>query len=110
MIDEEKRIKLYLEALEKIAKYSENLTKSKFKEQDMVIDAILRNIEVFGEVSRKLPDKFKDQHNYIPWRKIIGLRNIVLHEYSNVDLDIIWDVIKKNIPKTKIKEIYKSLF
>lgn len=116
MIEEEKRIKLYLEdileSLEKIEKYSENLTRSKFKEKDIVIDAILRNIEIFGEASRKLPDNFKTQYKHIPWRKIIGLRNIILHEYSNVDLDIIWDVINKNIPKTKnqIKEIYFNLY
>ncbi|MBD3215853.1 MAG: DUF86 domain-containing protein [Candidatus Lokiarchaeota archaeon] len=64
------------------------------------------------EASRKLPDNCKTQYKHIPWRKIIGLRNIVLHEYSNVDLEIIWDVINKNIPKTKnqIKEIYSNLY
>ncbi len=65
-----------------------------------------------GEASRNLPDDFKAKFTQIPWKKIIGLRNIVLHEYINIDLDIIWDIITKNIPETelKIEKIYKNFF
>jgi len=110
------KVKIYLEdileAIQKIAKYTNKLNKSTFKKKDIVIDAVLRNLEILGEASRKLPDDFKTKFNQIPWNKIIGLRNIVLHEYINVDLDIIWDIITKNIPETKLKieGIYKNFF
>ncbi len=77
----------------------------------MVIDAVLRNLELIGEASKRLSNVFINKHNNIPWKKVIGLRNIVIHEYSDVDLDIIWDIVTKNIPETKenIQEIYDEI-
>jgi len=111
----EKRIKLALEDIilfiSKIERYSKNLNKEKFEKSEMVIDAVLRNLELIGEASKKLPNDFKKKYPNIPWKSIIGLRNIVIHTYADVDLDIIWDIITKNIPKTKegFKLIYDNL-
>ena len=95
----------------KIERYIKGLTRELFEQKEMVIDAVLRNLELIGEASKNLSEDFKKQHADIPWKKIIGLRNIVIHTYSNVDLDIIWDIITLNIPETKeiIKKIYEEM-
>lgn len=104
MKDENKRVLLILEDIinfcQKIKKYIKDLDKKSFKENELVIDGVLRNLETFGEASRRLSEEFKKEHNEIPWKKIIGLRNILIHEYGDVDLDIIWDIITINIPDT----------
>jgi len=100
-----------LEFCSKIERYIKGLTRDLFEEKEMVIDAVLRNLELVGEASKKLSEDFKKRHSDIPWKKIVGLRNIVIHAYSNVDLDIIWDIITKNIPETKekIRKINKEI-
>lgn len=110
----EKRIKLALEDIilfiSKIERYVKDMRKEDFEKSEIVIDAVLRNLELIGEASKKLPNDFRKKYPNIPWKNIIGLRNIVIHTYADVDLDIVWDIITKNIPQTKeeIKFIYDS--
>ena len=111
-----KRTKLILEEIivfcSKIDKYTKDMKKEEFQKNELVIDAVLRNLELIGEASKRLSEEFKIKNLQIPWKKIIGLRKIVIHAYSNVDLDIIWDIIKKNIPETKnlLDKIYEKEF
>jgi len=112
----EKLIKVILEDIlnfcSKIERYIKGLTKDLFEKKEMVVDAVLRNIELIGESSNRLSETFRGNHTDIPWKKIIGLRNIVIHAYSDIDLDIIWDIITKNIPETEkiIQKIYKNKY
>ncbi|OGY57442.1 MAG: hypothetical protein A3H67_02185 [Candidatus Buchananbacteria bacterium RIFCSPLOWO2_02_FULL_46_11b] len=106
-----RNIKLYLDdikdAIGKIEKYSKNLSFNKFSKNNLVIDAIVRNLEVIGEAAKNISVKFKDEYKDIPWNKIAGMRNIIVHEYFNVDLEILWKTIQQDIPKLKkaIKKI-----
>jgi len=95
----------------KIEIYLKDMSKVDFENNEMVVDAVLRNLELIGEASKRLSNEFINKYLNIPWKKIIGLRNIVIHEYSDVDLDIIWDIVTKNIPETKenIQEIYHEI-
>ena len=108
-----KRIKLILEEIikfcSKINRYIKDMDKEEFQKNELVIDAVLRNVELIGEASKRLPEDLKTDNPQIPWKKIIGLRNIVIHAYSDVDLDIIWDITTKNIPETKdlLNKIYE---
>ena len=99
-----------LDAMNKIFKYTEEMDKEEFKKNQLVIDAVLRNIEIVGEAANKVSNEMKSDYQDIPWSKMIGLRNIVIHDYFGVDLDIIWEVITVNLPETKpkIKEILKD--
>ena len=90
-----------LDVINKIEKYIDNLTYEDFTQQGMLIDAILRNLEVFGEAAKGIPDNIKEEYPDIPWKRIIGLRNIVIHGYFGVDLENIWEIISKNIPEVK---------
>lgn len=97
--------------MNKIFNYTEKMRKEEFKKDDWTIDAILRNIEIIGEAANKLSEKIYEENESVPWGRMIGLRNIVIHEYFGVDLNIIWQVIKVNLPETKpeIEEILKEI-
>ncbi|GIV79717.1 MAG: hypothetical protein KatS3mg050_4111 [Litorilinea sp.] len=65
----------------------------------MRFDAVVRNIEIIGEAGRQLPPEMRQAMAEIPWRKIIGMRNILAHVYFGIDEDIVWDVARNEIPK-----------
>ncbi|MDF0727123.1 DUF86 domain-containing protein [Cytobacillus sp. S13-E01] len=67
----------------------------------MIVDAVIRNLEVIGEAANKVPSGIRERNPKIPWRKLIDLRNILIHEYFGVDLAIVWVVATKNIPELK---------
>lgn len=92
-----------LEATDKIDRYIKGLTYEAFAKNEMVVDAVIRNLEIIGEASRNIPENVKGNYPHIPWKRMIGLRNIAIHEYFGVDLDIVWEIITKNLPETKPK-------
>jgi uncharacterized protein with HEPN domain len=67
----------------------------------MIIDAVIRNFEVIGEASKNISLDIQSKHPDIPWKRMIGLRNIMIHQYSDVDLSIVWKIANENIPETK---------
>lgn len=92
-----------LEAMDKIERYIKGLTYEMFVKNEMVIDAVLRNLEIIGEASGNIPEDTREKYLDIPWRRMIGLRNIAIHKYFGVDLGIIWEIITRNLPETKPK-------
>ena len=69
-------------------------------------DAVIRNLEVIGEAAGKLPESIRNAAQTIEWHKIIGLRNILIHEYFGVDIDMLWRTIQDDLPNLH-KEIQK---
>lgn len=69
----------------------------------MMFNASLRQLEIIGEASNRLSEKLLNDNSSIPWAQIIGLRNLVIHEYFGIDDLTIWDVIKINLPDLKEK-------
>ena len=100
-----------LEAMNKIEDYISGMEFQDFKSNSMAIDAVLRNLEVIGEASNNLPSNILSEYSEVPWKRMIGLRNIVIHEYFGVDLNIIWRIITKDIPETKpeLEEVLEDL-
>ena len=86
------------EATNKIEKYTRNLAFTKFRKNDLVIDAVIRNLEIIGEATKRIPNHVKEKAPDIEWKKIAGLRDILIHEYFGVDLEIIWDIVKNKLP------------
>lgn len=90
-----------LEAVARVTRYSENMDKSVFEANELVQDAIIRNIEIVGEASyniRKHHPEFVAAHPELPWGGAYGMRNALAHGYYVVDLDVVWNVVKNDLP------------
>jgi len=100
-----------LEAIKDIRESVKNLSKEEFLGNKDKRDATIRRLEIIGEAAKNLSNKLKEKYKEIEWSKIIGTRDKVIHAYSSVNLDIIWDIIKIDLPdlKTKILEIKADL-
>jgi uncharacterized protein with HEPN domain len=87
------------DSIEAVKRYTAGLTKEDFFNSTEKQDAVCRRLEVIGEAANRLPDEFRDQYPRIPWNKIVGMRNVLIHEYDSIDLDRVWETIQKDIPK-----------
>jgi len=90
-----------LECIEKIEKYVSGMTYEDFENDERTVDAVIRNLEIIGEAARNIPDEFRNKYSDIPWRRIVGLRNVVIHEYFGVDLENIWEIIVNDFTEFK---------
>jgi uncharacterized protein with HEPN domain len=89
--------------MDKIERYIKGLTYETFVKNEMIVDAGIRNLEIIGEASKNIPEDVRKKYPDMPWRRMIGLRNITIHEYFGVDLGIIWEIITRNLPETRPK-------
>jgi uncharacterized protein with HEPN domain len=92
-----------IESIEALEKHSANLSKEDFLNSLLIQDAICRRLEIIGEAANKLDDEFKEKHPDIPWYKIVGMRNLLIHEYFHVDLDQVWNTLQNSIPELKVQ-------
>ena len=90
-----------LTAMGKIQRYTDTLNRDTFETNELVVDGVVRNLEVIGEAARNIPESVRSRHPDVPWKKMIGLRNIVAHEYFGIDLGIVWEIATRNIEETK---------
>jgi uncharacterized protein with HEPN domain len=86
-----------LEAIHQIRTYLEDQDEETFKKDRKTQDAVIRNLEIIGEAAGKLPEQMRKGETEIDWRKITGLRNILIHEYFGINLPIVWDVIQNKL-------------
>ncbi len=89
------------DAIEKIESYISDVNYEQFVANDMMVDAVLRELAVIGEATNNLSDDFRRTHPKIPFRDIIDMRNILIHNYTGVNYTIVWDTCKEDLPKVK---------
>jgi len=90
-----------LEAINLIEEYIKDKKKSDFLESKQLQDSVIRRIEIIGEAIKNIPGDFKSIHKNIPWKEIIGMRDILIHQYFGVDLELTWEVIKTDLSTLK---------
>ena len=94
-------IRHIMDSIEAIEEFSNGLSKKELISNRLKQSAIVREIEVIGEAAKNLSKNFKDKYNKIAWKDIIGTRDIITHRYFGVDLDVVWNIIKEDLPKLK---------
>ena len=100
MKDDRERLFHILEAMERIEKYAAKGEKA-FRDEELIQNWIIRNIQVIGEAARALSGEFREKHPQIPWSDIIAMRNVLVHDYFDIDLDIVWQVVIRDLPQLK---------
>jgi uncharacterized protein with HEPN domain len=88
-------------AIDKIERYTVNMTLADFQADERTVDAVLRNFEVIGEAARNVPEHVTKANPDIPWAKMRALRNVVAHAYFGVNLPIIWETIVRRLPELR---------
>lgn len=83
-----------LESIQLIEEYSKKFSEVKFHKDRFLQDAIIRRLEIIGEAVKNLPASFKGKYEDIPWRQMAGMRDVLIHEYFDIDLFLTWKVVK----------------
>jgi len=102
MRDDRERLLDILEAIERIEKYTSNGRKA-FDDNELIQTWVLHHLQIIGEAVRALSNDTTDSSNEIEWTKIIGMRNILVHNYFSIDTDIVWAVIENDLQNLKTK-------
>lgn len=88
-------------SLDRIGQYTSGMSFDVFSKDRKSVDAVVRNLEIIGEASNRLPADFKNSHSEIQWRKVVGLRHRIVHEYFGIDLQIVWQILQNDLPSLR---------
>ncbi len=88
-----------LESIELARAYVEGVDFRRFSESQQLQDAVIRRIEIIGEAVKNLPAEMRDAAPGVPWRRIAGMRDKVVHDYMGVDIELVWTVVHRDLPK-----------
>ncbi|OKH19058.1 DUF86 domain-containing protein [[Limnothrix rosea] IAM M-220] len=97
-IDDLTRLKHIRDASERIIQFTEGRSRSDLDTDEMLALALVRLVEIIGEAANHISPDCQGNYSNIPWRQMIGMRNRLVHAYFDVDLDILWVVVSRNIP------------
>lgn len=95
------------EAVQRIELYMKNMSYDKFLKDNKTQDAVVRNLEILGEAAKNISDAIKKKYAQIPWKGLAGVRDRLIHHYFGVNFDIVWTVVKKELPQCapKLKKL-----
>jgi len=100
-LGDKNRVLHVLDAISAIQAYTQNIDLEEFKKNSMMQDACIRQLGVIGEACNRISDEVIDANQDVAWRQIIGLRNVVIHEYFGVDNQVVWNVIQHELSNLK---------
>lgn len=89
------------DAIKSIQTQMEGITKEQFEDSELLQGFVERKLEIIGEATKRIPDDFKKKYPNIPWKDMAGMRDILIHQYTEVDKDIVWKTIAQKIPSLK---------
>jgi len=100
-----------LNSIDEIETFVKEMSFEEFIQDKKTVNAVIRSLEVIGEAAKNIPELIRIKHVNIPWKKMAGMRDKLIHEYFGVNLEIIWQTIQEDIPQLEasIKKLKKSL-
>lgn len=94
--------KVYVEdirdAIGKIRQFTDGMPSTVFAQDAKTQDAVIRNLEIIGEAAKHLPEQIRAAHGDADWRKIAGLRDILIYEYFGININVVWDIVQQKLP------------
>ena len=91
-----------LDSIDTIEMYIENIEKDEFlNDPKLVNDGVVRQLEIIGEATKNISEEYRRGHPEVEWSKVIGMRNRIAHEYFYIDYEVVWDTVKRDLPKLK---------
>ncbi len=89
------------DCIEKIGGYTKNVSWERFEKDVQLQDAVVRRLEIIGEAVKGITPPLRESHPEIPWKRVAGFRDILIHAYSDVNLRMVWNVIETDLPLLK---------
>jgi len=89
------------DSLDLIRGYTQDLNFESWAQDRKTIDAVIRNLEIIGEAANHIPDSIQLQYQEIPWPQMKGIRNVLIHEYFGVDVEVLWKTVHEDLPRLK---------
>lgn len=86
-----------LECLDRVDQYTRG-GRAEYDAQAIIRDAVVRNFEIIGEASKRVPEDYRRRHPEIPWRELAGFRDVLIHQYEGVDYETVWRIIEHELP------------
>jgi len=103
----DKNPKIYIDhiilSIDLLEEYLTNIDQPEFDSSIKLQDLTCRRLEIIGEAVKNIPEEFKTKYTDIKWKNIAGLRDILIHQYFGIDILLLWNVVKKDIPELKLK-------
>ena len=96
-------LKDILDSIRKVKRYTGGIEYDEFADNEMIIDAVIRNFEIIGEAVSQLPVTVKEEYDEVSWREVKDFRNVIIHKYWTVDTEIAWEIVQDYLPELEEK-------
>lgn len=100
-----------LEAVRKVREYTEGLSYEQFSADQKTVHAVVWNLQIIGEATKNLPREIRSRYPDLPWRDMAGLRDVIVHQYFGIKLDVIWKIIRNDVPllESRIRGVIEQM-
>lgn len=95
------RLEHIISAINNVLEYTNGISHDEMLANKILCHAVAYNVQIVGEAAYRLSTEFKENHNEIPWRDVVGMRHILVHDYYTVDLEVLWNVVQEDLPPFK---------